>query len=133
MSVRDLAARLAGSVEDSISERLGYRETDVYLPSLIGLGPKVTPRPIVEEQDIDSALRSSAGAILTEYSDRRPVTLFKVQIPRTYSSTVILAEGVWGLQTDGQALISCYPAAITRTDTRWKVYLIPNRNESFTP
>jgi len=125
MSVRDLEARLARDVEDKLLERLGYRETDIWLPS----GAIIDPRAQVTEHPSDSALKNSLPSqVLVELGRAsRPMTLYEVRLPRTWSAAEIRAEGAWGLQTEGQGRVSCYPLSIDRKDARWIIFLAPQR------
>lgn len=128
MSVREIEARLAGSVEDKVSQRLGYRESRVWLPSLSGRGAEVEPRPIVKELSGSEARRNYAEGLLEGLGGGfRPTTLLEVAIPRTYPPETVRTEGVWHLQSEGEPEIQCIPLSIRRTDARWVVTLAPQR------
>jgi len=132
MSVRDIEARLAGSVEDRVSQRLGYRETEVRLlqHDMMTL-LTITPRPAVTELTPAAANRRMGSQLLMDASPDRPITLFLVEIPRTYSAEIIRGDVNWFIQTDGEEELACYPLSITRKDARWEVILSPNRNGEY--
>ena len=127
MSVRELEARLARDVEDKVLERLGYRETQIWLPS----GELITPLPeVTEHQSSDRLKGKLPPQVLTELeSASRPLTIYEVKVPRTWDASEIRAEGVWRLQSTQQLQISCYPITIDRKDARWIVYLAPQRRQ----
>ena len=124
MSVRDIEARLASQVEDQVLQRLGYREASVSLPD----ATVVEPRPPVKEMSQQQARQAVGEQILTSLgSEYRPVTLFEVQVPRTYPPAQVRAEGVWTLALDGEEPTDCRALLITRKDARWVIILAPQR------
>jgi hypothetical protein len=129
-TVREIEARLAGSIEDRVSQRLGYREQSVRLPG----GQIVEPRPLVKELNANQQKAKFSEQILTELSGSyRPATIWEVKIPRTYPPELIRVEGVWAIQSDGEQAVDCYPLSILRTDARWVVYLTPQRRGTLIP
>jgi len=126
MSVRDLEARLAGSVEDKVLQRLGYREIDVRLPS----GLLVTPRPICYEVSEAEKNRSLSSQVLLDLqNESRPTTIYHLEIPRTYTAQEIRDDGVYTLTIDNEGTLETYPLSILRKDSRWVILLGVQRRE----
>lgn len=124
MSVREIEARLASTVEDKVLQRLGYREAEVNLPDLT----VVQPRPPVRELTQGQARQRVAEQVLTSLTEGyRPVTLFEVLVPRTYPPSQVRAEGVWRVHLDGEEPTDCKALLIQRGDARWSVILAPQR------
>lgn len=125
MSVRELEARLARDVEDAILGRLGYRETDVWLP---GQTEPVDPRPeVVEVQSSETRQKLPEQVLVELNSGNRPNQVYRVGLPRTIPPNQVRVEGSWKLQTEGQAQTNCLVLAIFMEDARWQIYLCPIR------
>lgn len=121
MSVRELEARLARDVEDKILGRLGYRETDVWLPGAVD---PMEPRPEVAEVTQSEYARVLPEQVLMELGKAvRPVQVYKLRIPRTWTPEQIRVPGTWYLKTDGQAKAPMLTLAVYMEDARWIVYL----------
>ena len=123
-TVREIEARLARDIEDKVLQRLGYRETEVLLPG----GEPIDPRPPVLELTPQQSNRRFGEQVLKELSGAyRPAIIWEVRIPRTYAPEQVRVEGTWEVKPDGENGTVCIPLSIQRGDSRWVVYLTPQR------
>lgn len=129
-TLREIEAGLASTIEDKVLQRLGYRELRVVLPT----GEEVEPRPKAKELTAADQKNRFSQQILQELgAGFRPATIWKVEIPRTYTPDQVRIEGVWTVQSDGEKVMDCYPLTIEKHDARWSVYLTPQRRTGLIP
>lgn len=96
-NLRKLEVRLGQNVEDRLLQRLGYREYLVTAPS----GDEISPRPRVEQIDINRISETLAAELLRMSPDARmPNALYKVYLSRNFDYAEFTEGGTWLLQRD---------------------------------
>lgn len=123
MSVRDIEVRLTG-VEDSILDKLGYREFDVSVG-----GTLLDPKPEVIEKPLSGYSTDQIRGFADSLGGQgNPVSTFQLFISRLVDESLISNYNYWTLTRDN-LVATCLPLEIKVEDSRYVVLLGVIKNE----
>ncbi|CBA17876.1 virion structural protein [Acaryochloris phage A-HIS2] len=126
-TVREIEVNLGQTVDDRVSQLLGYREYTVTLPDGTVLSQD---RPKVTQMKYDRLSQEVAAEVL-RITNNIPNNVYNVRISRNIPEDSVRFGGDWVIQRDGRQAITCALAGITERNAWLDCTLVVLKNTTF--